>query len=62
MEKSQNIQVEIVRIFRYSFSSLLEERPNLKQEDAHQQSRTCPSRVKKTPFLMLEEAFLYFVS
>jgi len=27
-------------------------------EEALQGSRTCPSRGKKTPFLMLEEAFL----
>ena len=53
-ERTVNVCVEIVRIFRQSRPSHFEERPEMGQEDALLRLRTCPSCIKETPFLMQE--------
>ena len=53
-----NIQTEIVRIFRLLHPSPFEERLSWKREEALLHSRTCPSCVLKTPFLMQEGRLL----
>ena len=53
-----NIQTEIVRIFRLPHPSPFEDRPSWMREEALLHSRTCPSCVLKTPFLMKEGRLL----